>query len=81
MIDLRAKPFYLDDSGSKWVKDTLQGMDFLQKIGQLFCEIAWEAPGADIDGLFSNIEPGGVMFRIEPGKALNSAAWFCQAPP
>jgi beta-N-acetylhexosaminidase len=53
-------------------------MDFLQKIGQLFCEIAWEAPGADIDGLFSNIEPGGVMFRIEPGKEIQNKARHLQ---
>jgi len=78
MIDLRAKPFYLDDADIAWVKDTLEGMDFLQKIGQLFCEIAWEAPGADIDGLFANIEPGGVMFRIEPGKDIQGKARHLQ---
>lgn len=78
MIDLRAKPFYLDDADIAWVKNTLEGMDFLQKIGQLFCEIAWEAPGVDIDGLFSNIEPGGIMFRIEPGKDIQDKARHLQ---
>jgi len=78
MIDLKAKPFYLDDSGIEWVMRTLKSMDYLQKIGQLFCEIAWEAPGADLDRLFSNIEPGGVMFRIEPGQEIQKKARYLQ---
>lgn len=79
MIDLGAKPFFLDRAGIDWVADTLAGMDFLQKIGQLFCEIAWESTGNDLDRLFANIEPGGVMFRIEPGSAIRRKAAYLQA--
>lgn len=78
MIDLKAKPFYLDDSSIEWVASTLKRMDYLQKIGQLFCEIAWEAPGADLNRLFSNIEPGGIMFRIEPGLDIQRKARYLQ---
>ena len=39
MVDLKAKPFYLDDEACAWVRGTLAGMTDLEKIGQLFCEI------------------------------------------
>ena len=41
MIDLKAKPFYLDDSDIEWVNNTLHGMKKKEKIGQLFCLITY----------------------------------------
>ncbi len=35
-VDLRAKPYYLDDEGVKWVEDTIASMSTEEKIGQLF---------------------------------------------
>ena len=35
-VDLRAKPFYLDDEGIQWVEDTIASMTDEEKIGQLF---------------------------------------------
>ena len=35
-VDLRAKPFYLDDEGIQWVEDTIASMTVEEKIGQLF---------------------------------------------
>ncbi|MCC3144178.1 glycosyl hydrolase [Halanaerobium sp. Z-7514] len=36
MVDLKAKPFYLNDDDIKWVKDTIEEMTLEEKIGQLF---------------------------------------------
>ena len=36
MVDLKAKPFYLNDDDIKWVKDTIEEMTLKEKIGQLF---------------------------------------------
>ena len=36
MVDLKAKPYNLDDEGVKWVKDTIASMTTEEKIGQLF---------------------------------------------
>lgn len=36
MVDLKAKPFYLDDDQIKWVEDAIAGMTLEEKIGQLF---------------------------------------------
>lgn len=35
-MDLRAKPYYLDDEQIAWVENTLKGMSLDDKIGQLF---------------------------------------------
>lgn len=36
MIDLKAKPYYLDDEGVRWVAETIASMTLEEKIGQLF---------------------------------------------
>lgn len=36
MVDLKAKPFYLDDEKIRWVEDTISKMTIEEKIGQLF---------------------------------------------
>ena len=41
MVDLKAKPFYLDDEAIKWVEETIEGMSIEEKIGQLFCPVGF----------------------------------------
>ncbi len=36
MVDLKAKPFYLDDDAIAWVNGTIEAMTIEEKIGQLF---------------------------------------------
>ena len=43
MIDLKAKPFYLDAQDIEWVNSTLNGMTQKEKIAQLFCLITYTA--------------------------------------
>ena len=38
MVDLKGNPFYLDEEGIKWVKDTLASMSLHEKICQLFAD-------------------------------------------
>lgn len=78
MIDLKGKPFYLNDDGVNWVQDTLAGMSLEEKVGQLFCEIVWDKPGMDIDSLFETIQPGGIMFRPDSGKNIQSLIRYLQ---
>ena len=74
MIDLRAKPFYLDEAGCRWVADTLSSLTTEEKVGQLFCDILWDKPGADPLKLFETVQPGGVMYRPFPGKRMNEVS-------
>lgn len=78
MVDLKAKPFYLDDKACAWVRGTLAGMTELEKIGQLFCEILWDRPGCDPEDLFSEITPGGVMYRPFSGARMNQVSRLLQ---
>lgn len=41
-VDLRAKPYNLDDAGVKWVEDTIANMSLDEKIGQLFVNMGAE---------------------------------------
>lgn len=79
MIDLKAKPFYLDDAGCCWVADTLASLTTEEKVGQLFCDILWDKPGADPLKLFETIQPGGVMYRPFPGKRMNEVSRCLQS--
>src|SRR5699024_7719492 len=36
MVDLKAKPFYLNDEQIRWVEDAIAGMTLDEKLGQLF---------------------------------------------
>ena len=35
MIDLKGKPFYLDDEDIRWVEETIDAMSLEEKIGQI----------------------------------------------
>lgn len=63
MIDLKAKPFYLDDSDIEWVNNTLHGMTRQEKIGQLFCLITYTDDESYLKYLASGLGVGGVMTR------------------
>ena len=69
-VDLRGKPFYLDDQGVEWVEKTFAGLSEREKVGQLFCEILWDRPGTNPEDLFDFIEPGALMYRPFPGHKM-----------
>lgn len=66
MRDFSGKPFYLNQEQHQWVADTFAGLSQEQKIGQLFCLIAYESDQAYLSTLFDLYEPGGVMLRPMP---------------
>ena len=66
MIDLRGKPFYLDDEGEAWVKKTLAGMTTEEKAGQLFCVLLKTGSAEEYEYLFRTLSPGGCMYRVLP---------------
>ena len=64
MINLKTKPFNLDDEGIRWVETTLDEMTLEEKIGQLFCLIQrsdddWRGEADDV----LKYKPGGIQFR------------------
>ena len=39
MVDLKARPYYLNDEDIKWVEDTIASMTAEEKVGQLFFQL------------------------------------------
>ncbi|MCL1996444.1 MAG: glycoside hydrolase family 3 protein [Defluviitaleaceae bacterium] len=67
-MNLNAKPFNLSSSDITWVNNTLSNMTEDEKIGQLFCMIAYHSDEEYIKNLAQNIKPGGLMCRPMPLK-------------
>ena len=67
MIDLKAKPFYLNDDQIAWVEETLKKMTLEQKCGQIFCPIGLTNNPYYLSHLINDIGIGGIMYR--PGLA------------
>ncbi len=67
MIDLKAKPFFLDDADVRWVKETLASMTREQKAGQVFCPMGFSADPGLLRHIVDDIGVGGMMYR--PGSA------------
>ena len=68
MVDLKAKPFYLDDEDIKWVQDTIAGMTDEEKLAQLFCLIAYNSEQEYLMNMATNVKPGGLMCRPMPAE-------------
>lgn len=62
-MDLKSKPFYLNDSDIKWVETTLADMTEEEKIAQLFCLITYTDDENYLKYLSGGLKVGGVMTR------------------
>ncbi|MDD3239786.1 MAG: glycoside hydrolase family 3 N-terminal domain-containing protein, partial [Lachnospira sp.] len=63
MIDLKARPFYLDEEGINWVQTTLDNMTLEEKVGQVFCPVGVTAEEDILNHQILDIGIGGIMYR------------------
>ena len=68
MVDLRAKPFFLNDEQVHWVEDTISSMTEDEKIGQLFINLTLRRDEETITKLCKEYHIGGVRWQ---GGALD----------
>lgn len=74
MINLKAKPFFLDEEAVQWVETTLAGMTVEEKAGQLFCVLFKETKQEEFDYVYSILSPGACMYRVVPmERAINAS--------
>lgn len=66
-VNLREKPYYLDDEAIQWVEDTIAGMSREEKIGQLFVNMGSERSEEYLKGVLDKYKIGAV--RYNPGTA------------
>lgn len=69
-IDLKAKPFYLEDEDIKWVEDTLAGLSLDEKIGQVFVDMLWNNNEEEIKERINKYGMGGFRYSNMPADKL-----------
>ena len=69
-IDLRGKPFGLDEEGVQWVYDTWRGMSLEQKCGQVFCPMGFDNQPQTLKHLTQEIGVGGMMYRADHAENI-----------
>ena len=66
-VDMRAKPYYLDDEAVQWVEDTIASMSLEEKIGQLFFNMGSSRTEEYLKMTVDKYHIGGI--RYNPGTA------------
>lgn len=66
-VDLKAKPYFLDEEAVKWVEDTISGMTVEEKIGQLFVNMGSSREESYLKDVVTKYKFGAV--RYNPGTA------------
>ena len=72
MINLKAKPFFLDDASVGLVQETLKNMTLEEKAGQVFCPMGLTADPSELVHRIQEIGVGGIMYRPDTAKAIQS---------
>ena len=65
MVDLKAKPFYLNDEELRWVEDTIASMTLEEKLSQLFILLK-SVPGVNEEQIrqqMTHCRPGGMRWQ------------------
>ena len=78
MIDLKGKPFYLNEQQIAWVEETLAGMTDDQKAEQLFCPMLQFTDKGFIDQIAGGYEFGSFMMRINGAEDTQEACNYLQ---
>lgn len=81
MLDLKAKPFALNDEDIAWVEQTLAGMDTRTKVGQLFCLVITNEDLTLLKQTLNEVGmiPGGFMSRPFAGATVQQIYRTLQA--
>lgn len=67
MVDLKQKPYFLNDEQIKYIEDKIKEMSIEDKIGQLFFVVGQYSDTVNLSEFTKKYRPGGIMYR--PDKA------------
>ena len=70
MVDLRAKPYYLNDEDIAWVENTIAGMTDEEKVGQLFWQLTAGNSEEYLKELMEKYHLGGCRYNGMPGQMV-----------
>ena len=72
MVDLRAKPYHLQDTDIQWVQQTIAGMSKEEKVGQLFFQLTAGIGEDYLKELMEKYHLGGCRYNKMPGIAVQN---------
>ena len=72
MVNLRAKPFYLNDEDIEWVNKTIDNMSDEEKVGQLFFQLTAGIDENYLKELMEKYHLGGCRYNNMPGIAVQN---------
>ena len=70
MVNLKAKPYYLNDEDISWVKNTIKNMTNEEKVGQLFFQLTAGMDEEYLKNLMVKYHLGGCRYNNMPGAAV-----------
>lgn len=70
MVDLSAKPYFLNEDQIKYVQNTVKNMSTDEKVGQLFFVIGQDEAQVNIEEFIKKYQPGGMMYRPDQAKKI-----------
>ena len=78
-VNLKAKPFCLSDEQVAWVETTIAAMSLEEKVEQLMCPLLYSNDPGYLTAAISQHRWGGVMFRSNPAREVQTAINTLQA--
>ncbi|MCC6174497.1 MAG: glycoside hydrolase family 3 protein [Chloroflexi bacterium] len=79
MVDLTAKPFYLDAAAVDWVRSTIDRMTLEEKIGQLFINLNTAFTPEYLDHVLDTYHVGGMRFRGTDSATVQAHIRYAQS--
>lgn len=73
MVNLKEKPYYLDDEQIRWVEETIASMTIEEKIGQLFVNMVAneeERKPENIKKILDTYHPGAIRYHNAPKEEI-----------
>ncbi|NMA85613.1 MAG: glycoside hydrolase family 3 protein, partial [Epulopiscium sp.] len=70
MVDLKGKPFYLNDEDILWIEKTIEGMTIEEKIGQLFINLFADFDPDYVKHIVETYHIGGARYMGAPSDKV-----------
>ena len=72
-VNLREKPFYLNEEDIKWVEEEIKKMTIDEKIWQLFCPIIFSNDENYLKEFITTKKVGGILYREGVGGEIQNS--------
>lgn len=69
-VDLKAKPYYLQDEDIQWVENTIASMTIEEKIGQLFFQLFHQFDEDAVKDILNKVPLGDARYFTKPAKDI-----------